>query len=92
MVLPLGQFYRISVAKDDSGKMVGGLQDNSGYIRNNDVWKVYTGGDGMDYEVDPTNNNIVYGFVQYRRSLVCVHKLRADCWAELILLQVGEIG
>jgi len=63
--IAVGQFYRISVAKDDSGKMVGGLQDNSGFIRNNDVWNVYTGGDGMDYEVDPTNNNIVYGFVQY---------------------------
>ncbi|WP_299157833.1 thrombospondin type 3 repeat-containing protein [uncultured Eudoraea sp.] len=63
--IAVGQFYRISVAKDDSGKMVGGLQDNSGFIRNNEVWNVYTGGDGMDYEVDPTNNNIVYGFVQF---------------------------
>lgn len=63
--IAVGQFYRISVAKDDSGKMVGGLQDNSGFIRNNDVWKVYTGGDGMDYEVDPSNSNIVYGFVQF---------------------------
>lgn len=63
--IAVGQFYRISVAKDDSAKMVGGLQDNSGYIRNNNAWKVYTGGDGMDYEVDPSNNNIVYGFVQF---------------------------
>jgi photosystem II stability/assembly factor-like uncharacterized protein len=67
--IAVGQFYRISVAKDDSAKMVGGLQDNSGFIRNNAVWNVYTGGDGMDYEVDPSNNNIVYGFVQFGTTL-----------------------
>ncbi|WP_040443826.1 T9SS type A sorting domain-containing protein [Eudoraea adriatica] len=67
--IAVGQFYRISVAKDDSAKMVGGLQDNSGFVRNNDVWNVYTGGDGMDYEVDPSNNNIVYGFVQFGTTL-----------------------
>ena len=63
--IAIGQFYRLSVAKDDASKMVGGLQDNSGFIRNNNTWNVYTGGDGMDYEIDPSNNNISYGFVQF---------------------------
>ncbi|MBT8184528.1 MAG: hypothetical protein KJN76_06790, partial [Eudoraea sp.] len=63
--IAIGQFYRLSVARDDAAKMVGGLQDNSGFIRNNNTWNVYTGGDGMDYEIDPSNNNISYGFVQF---------------------------
>jgi len=63
--ISIGQFYRLSVAKDDGAKMVGGLQDNSGFIRNNNSWSVYTGGDGMDYEIDPSNSNISYGFVQF---------------------------
>ncbi len=65
----IGQFYRISVASDNAAKMVGGTQDNSGFVRNNGSWNVYTGGDGMDYEVDPTNNNVVYGFMQFGRIL-----------------------
>ena len=63
--ISIAQFYRLSVAKDDGSKMVGGLQDNSGFIRNNNTWNVYTGGDGMDYEIDPSNSNISYGFVQF---------------------------
>ncbi len=62
--IAISQFYRISVAKNDGSKMAGGLQDNSGFVRNNENWNVYTGGDGMDYEVDPSNNNIIYGFGQ----------------------------
>ncbi len=67
--ITIGQFYRISVAGDDSDKMVGGTQDNAGFVRNNSSWNVYTGGDGMDYEVDPSNNNIVYGFAQFGNPL-----------------------
>ncbi|MEX0289761.1 MAG: thrombospondin type 3 repeat-containing protein [Flavobacteriaceae bacterium] len=63
--IAIGQFYRLSVAKDDASKMAGGLQDNSGFIRNNNSWNVFTGGDGMDYEIDPTNSNIIYGFAQF---------------------------
>lgn len=62
--MAISQFYRISVAKNDGSKMAGGLQDNSGFVRNNGDWNVYTGGDGMDYEVDPSNNNLIYGFSQ----------------------------
>ena len=65
----IGQFYRISIASDNAAKMVGGTQDNSGFVRNNGSWNVYTGGDGMDYEVDPTNNNVVYGFEQFGKVL-----------------------
>ncbi len=67
--IAISQFYRLSVAKNNASKMVGGLQDNAGFVRNNGDWNVYTGGDGMDYEVDPSNDNIVYGFTQFGGNL-----------------------
>ncbi|WP_405413067.1 thrombospondin type 3 repeat-containing protein [Maribacter sp. Asnod1-A12] len=67
--ISISQFYRISVAKNDSGKITGGLQDNAGFIRDQEQWNVFTGGDGMDYEIDPNNSSLVYGFVQFGSSL-----------------------
>ena len=67
--ISISQFYRISVAKNDSGKITGGLQDNAGFIRDQEQWNVFTGGDGMDYEIDPNNSSLVYGFVQFGGSL-----------------------
>ncbi|WP_165750194.1 thrombospondin type 3 repeat-containing protein [Cellulophaga sp. Z1A5H] len=67
--LSISQFYRISVAKNDSGKITGGLQDNAGFIRDQEQWNVFTGGDGMDYEIDPNNSSLIYGFVQFGSSL-----------------------
>jgi len=67
--ISISQFYRISVAKNDAGKITGGLQDNAGFIRNQNQWNVFTGGDGMDYEIDPNNSSLVYGFVQFGGSL-----------------------
>lgn len=65
----ISQFYRLSVAKNDASKMAGGLQDNAGFVRDNGNWNVYTGGDGMDYEIDPSNNNLIYGFAQFGSPL-----------------------
>ncbi|WP_350293801.1 thrombospondin type 3 repeat-containing protein [uncultured Croceitalea sp.] len=62
--LAITQFYRISIGKNDASKIVGGTQDNSGMIFNNNIWNVYTFADGMDYEFDPNNSDIVYGFTQ----------------------------
>jgi len=63
--LAVSQFYRISVAKNNANKIVGGTQDNSGIIFDNGSWNVYTLADGMDYEIDPSNSNIAYGFSQF---------------------------
>lgn len=60
----ISQFYRISVAQNDPNRIAGGTQDNAGFIFNNGEWNVYTGGDGMDYEIDPNNSDLIYGFVQ----------------------------
>jgi len=68
--MQIGQFYRISVANDNASKMAGGLQDNGGFgLSDAGNWNNYHGGDGMDSAIDPSNNNIYYGFSQYGASL-----------------------
>lgn len=65
----ISQFYKISVSKQTSSKIAGGLQDNGGFTFSNNVWRSYHGGDGMDNAIDPINSNKVYGFVQYGGAL-----------------------
>ena len=65
----ISQFYKISVSKQTSSKITGGLQDNGGFAFRNNLWKSYHGGDGMDNAVDPINSNKVYGFIQYGGAL-----------------------
>ena len=67
--MEITQFYRITTAQNDPGRIAGGTQDNSGFVLNNGSWNVYTGGDGMDYEIDPNNPNLIYGFVQFGEFL-----------------------
>lgn len=67
--ISVGQFYRLSVSSTDATKMVGGLQDNGGQAYANGEWNNYHGGDGMDNAIDPSNNNIVYGFTQFGGAL-----------------------
>lgn len=62
--LQISQFYRISVSKQTSDKMVGGLQDNGGFALNNNQWQNYYGADGMDTAVNPNDSNVYYGFTQ----------------------------
>ena len=63
--MQITQFYRIDVAESDAGRIAGGTQDNSGFVLTDGQWNVYTGGDGMDYEIDPNNPDLIYGFVQF---------------------------
>ncbi|MFD2568442.1 T9SS type A sorting domain-containing protein [Pseudotenacibaculum haliotis] len=65
----IGQFYRISVAAQSSGNIVGGLQDNGGYAFSDNNWNNYHGADGMDCAVNPTNKDNYFGFVQYGGAL-----------------------
>ncbi|WP_417557014.1 T9SS type A sorting domain-containing protein [Mesoflavibacter zeaxanthinifaciens] len=62
--MQISQFYRISVSKQSSSKMVGGLQDNGGHAFSNGQWQNYYGADGMDTAIDPNNSNLYYGFTQ----------------------------
>lgn len=67
--LQIGQFYKVSVSKTSSAKMVGGLQDNGGYAFSNAAWKNYYGADGMDAAVSQTNSDLYYGFIQNGSSM-----------------------
>ncbi len=67
--MSVGQFYRLSVSSTDATRMVGGLQDNGGQAYTNGEWNNYHGGDGMDNAIDPSNNNVVYGFTQLGGAL-----------------------
>ena len=62
--MQISQFYKVSVSKLSSNKIVGGLQDNGGHAYNNNVWQNYYGADGMDAAIDPNNSNLYYGFIQ----------------------------
>jgi photosystem II stability/assembly factor-like uncharacterized protein len=66
--LAISQFYRISVSKQNSNKIAGGLQDNGGFGRD-EQWSNYHGGDGMEGVIDLNNDNIYYGFSQRGGSL-----------------------
>jgi len=67
--LAISQFYKISVASQNSGNIVGGLQDNGGYAYHNNNWSNYFGADGMDCAVSTTSPNTYYGFIQNGGSL-----------------------
>ena len=65
----ISQFYKIAVAKQTSANIVGGLQDNGGHAYSGGAWKNYYGADGMDAAIDPTNQNLYYGFIQNGSSM-----------------------
>ena len=65
----ISQYYKIAVSKQSAGNMVGGLQDNGGYGYSGGAWKNYYGADGMDTAIDPNNQNLYYGFIQYGGTL-----------------------
>jgi len=67
--LSISQFYKVTVSKQNSDKLAGGLQDNGGFSFSNSVWHNYHGGDGMDSASDPNDENTFYGFTQNGGSL-----------------------
>ena len=65
----ISQAYKIAVAKQTASKVVIGLQDNGGYSYDNNLWRGYHGGDGMDCAINPINNNLYYGFLYYGQTM-----------------------
>jgi photosystem II stability/assembly factor-like uncharacterized protein len=61
---PFTQFYSVDVSEQDDTRVVGGAQDN-GTLRSWANWADYTGGDGEEALIDPTNQNNIYGCSQY---------------------------
>jgi photosystem II stability/assembly factor-like uncharacterized protein len=76
--IPLGQFYYVNVDMDEPYNVYGGLQDNgvwkgpSNYTYSN-RWQAeghypyeeLLGGDGMQVQIDPRNNDIIYAGSQF---------------------------
>jgi len=67
--LGISQFYKISVSPQNSNIIVGGIQDNGGMAFNEDKWRNWHGGDGMEGNVHPTEPSTHYGFSQYGGGL-----------------------
>ena len=67
--LSISQFYKISVSKQNSAIIAGGLQDNGGFTFKNNSWINYHGGDGMEGNVSPIDETVQYGFTQYGGTL-----------------------
>lgn len=63
--LGISQFYKISVSPQNSNNVVGGIQDNGGMAHNENKWRNWHGGDGMEGNAHPTEPNTHYGFIQY---------------------------
>jgi len=65
------QYYKMSTSQQRPDLVIGGSQDNSTHIMRGSVWEVPFGGDGMDCEINPLNDQYMYGSSQYgnfRRS------------------------
>jgi len=64
--LAIRQFYRMgSKVNANPYKLVGGSQDNGTSVYSTDHWHEWLGADGMECVIDYTNENIVYGCIQY---------------------------
>ena len=87
--LAIGQFYRISVSEKTSSNIVGGLQDNGGYVYSNNSWYNYHGADGMDAATNSVYKDISYSFIQFGGEL---YKSLAGESSFEVSAPVGEAG
>lgn len=59
--LAITQFYKMGVSTTIPPVLIGGSQDNGGWLkRANGSWANTNGGDAMSQVIDPTNQNIAY--------------------------------
>ncbi|MBK6545837.1 MAG: T9SS type A sorting domain-containing protein [Saprospiraceae bacterium] len=62
--LPITQFYKLAISTTNPPTIIGGSQDNGGWIkRANGSWGNTNGGDAMSQVIDPLNANI--GYTEY---------------------------
>ena len=63
---PFTQFYSVDVSEQDANRLVGGTQDN--YVLRSygaTGWNGFAFGDGLAALINPVNQDVVYGCVQY---------------------------
>lgn len=59
--LAITQFYKMAISTTQPPVLIGGSQDNGGWLRRaNGSWGNTNGGDAMSQVIDPTNPNIAY--------------------------------
>ncbi len=90
----IGQFYKISVAKQTASKMIGGTQDNGGWAYNSNnasSWSSYHSGDGMDCAINPANNNNYYGYV-YNGGTLFISNDSGNSLSGSVAAPTGETG
>lgn len=64
------QMYRIAVSQQNSEITLTGLQDNGTKMKNAEgVWLDKIGGDGMNCEIDPSDDNFMFGSAQNGRVI-----------------------
>lgn len=62
--LAITQFYKMAISTTVPPVLIGGSQDNGGWVRRaNGTWGNTNGGDAMTQIIDPTNSNI--GYTEY---------------------------
>ncbi len=62
--LPVTQFYKMDISMTNPPVLIGGSQDNGGWLRRaNGSWGNTNGGDAMSQVIDPSNANI--GYTEY---------------------------
>ncbi|HEX5625177.1 MAG TPA: hypothetical protein VFX48_04095, partial [Saprospiraceae bacterium] len=62
--LAITQYYKLAVSTTQPPVLIGGSQDNGGWVRrSNGSWGNTNGGDAMSQVIDPTNPNI--GYTEY---------------------------
>ena len=71
--LVISQLYRISVSHTPNSQIYGGLQDNGGFSRKDNIWRIYHGGDGMDNALEYNNPETGYSFLYYGWGLNITH-------------------
>jgi len=59
------QFYRIGASETDADRVSGGSQDNGTGVIVSDVWYDWLGADGMETFIDWSNENVIYGTIQF---------------------------
>ena len=58
-------FYRLSSSQNTDNHVIAGAQDNGSFLFDGSQWQTVIGGDGMDNDIDPANQQNIIGSAQF---------------------------